>query len=133
MTKRLDDDKTGSLLLLLDVECFEVAKHLGIKVSTPFDEAKERLKAYFVITKTPEELREKLDLRRLEARESIESYARDIKLIKHRVYPKGNPELLEHILIKEFTSGLREEQSRERVILKNLKTVTEAAQYARFL
>ena len=35
VTKCPVEDKTGSVLLLLDVECFEVAKHLGLK-STKF-------------------------------------------------------------------------------------------------
>ena len=46
------EDKNGSLVLLLDVECFEVAKHLGLKSTTDFDVAKAKLKNYFAITKT---------------------------------------------------------------------------------
>ena len=79
------------------------------------------------------ELRERLDLRRQEAGESIESFARDIKLIVHRAYPKAaDPAMLEHILIKQFVNGLSNEVSRERVMLKAPKTLTEAAQFARF-
>lgn len=62
-----------------------MAKHLGIKVNTNFKEAK-KLKDYFAITETPEELRENLDLRRQEASESTKSYALDIKLISNRAY-----------------------------------------------
>ena len=40
--------------------------------------------------------------------------------------------MLESIMIKIFTSGLRDDRSRERVILQTPKTLTEAAQYARF-
>ena len=87
VTKCPQEDKTGSLLLLLDVDCFEVAKHLGLRSSTDFEDAKKNLKDYFAITETAEELREKLDFRRQEAGESIEAYARDIKLIGHRAYP----------------------------------------------
>ena len=133
VTKCPVQDKTGSLLLLLDVECFEVAKRLGLKSTTNFDEAKAKLKDYFAITETSEKLRERLDLRRQEAGESIESFARDIKLIGHRAYPKAaDPAMLEHILIKQFVNGLSNEVSRERVILKAPKTLTEAAQFARF-
>ena len=124
---------TGSLLLLLDVESFNVAKHLGVKSSTNFDVAKEKLKDYFAITETSEELREVLDPRRQEAGESIESVARDIKLIGHRAYPKAaDPAMLEHILIKQFVNGLCNKVSRERVILKASQFFTEAAQLARF-
>ena len=134
VTKCPAEDKTGSLLLLLDVECFGVAEHLGLKSTSMFDEAKAKLKNYFAITETFEKLRERLDLRCQEAGESIESFARDVKLIEHRVYSKAAyPVMLKHILIKKFTNGLNNELSRKRVILKAPKTFTEAAQYARFL
>ena len=94
--------------------------------------SQKKLRDYFAITETAEELREKLDLRKQEPGESIEAFARDVKLIGHRAYPNGDPELLEHILIKQFTAGLRDEKSRERVILKVPKTLTDAASYARF-
>ena len=101
VTKCPSEDKTGSLLLLFDVECFEVAKHFGLKSTTGFDEGKARLQDYFAITETSEELRERLDLRHQEVGESIESFARDVKLIGHRSYPKAaDPAMLEHILIK---------------------------------
>ena len=64
-------------------------------------------------------MRERLDLRRQEAGKSIESFARDIKLIGHCAYPKAaDPAMLEHILIKQFVNGLSNVVSRERVILK---------------
>ena len=54
-------------------------------------------------------------------------------LIGHRAYPKSaDPAMFEHILIKQFVNGLNNEVSREHVILKALKTLTEAAQFARF-
>ena len=132
VTKCPEEDRTACLLLLLDAECYEQAKHLGITGAMDFDDAKTKLRDYFAITETAEELREKLDLRKQEPGESIEAFARDVKLIGHRAYPNGDPALLEHILIKQFTSGLRDEKSRERVILKIPKTLTEAASFARF-
>lgn len=132
VTKCLDDDKDSSLVLLSDVKCFKVAKHLGIKATTDFDEAKKKLKLYFAITETLVELREKLDLRRQEAGQSVESHARDIMLISHRNYPDGNFKLFENILIKLIICGLKDERSKERGILKTLKNLSKAAQYARF-
>ena len=52
VTKCPVKDNTGSLLLLFNVECFEVATHLGFKSTTNFDEAKAKLKNYFAITET---------------------------------------------------------------------------------
>ena len=127
-----DEDRTAFILLFLDSECYEQAKHLGITGAMDFHEAKNNLRDYFAITETAEELREKLDFCRQEPGESIEAFARNVKLIGHRAYPNGNPALLEHILIKQLTSGLRDKKSRERVILKTPKTLTEAASYARF-
>ena len=52
-----DEDKTTSILLLLDVKLFEASKHLGIKSDTEYSVAKQKLKDYFAITKTKKELR----------------------------------------------------------------------------
>ena len=127
-----EEDKTTSLLLLLDVNSFEASKHLGIKSDTEYSVAKQKLKDYFAITETKEELREKLDLHFQKAGETIEAYAQYIKLIGHKAYPNGDPDLLENILIKVFIHGLRDDKSRERVLLYSPKTLTEVAQYARF-
>ena len=130
--KCLEEDKTTSLFLLLDVNSFEASKHLGIKSDTEYSVAKQKLKDYFSITETKEELRDKLDLRFQEAGETIEAYARDINLIGHKAYPNGDPDLLENILINVCIHGLRDDMSRERVLLYSPQTLTEAAQYARF-
>ena len=105
------------LFLLLDVNSFEASKHLGIKSDTEYSIAKQKLKDYFAITETKEEIREKLDLRFQEASESIEAYARNIKRIGHKTYRNGDPDLLENILIKLFIHGLRDDMSKERVLL----------------
>ena len=131
VSKTLNDKRKSLLLLLFDTDSFETERHLGIQDNTDFDTAKEKLKAYFANTETPEELIEKLGLRRQEAGETIKSFARDIKLIKHRAYTRKYPELLEDIMIYVFIRGLRDDQSRERVLLKSPKTLTVAAQYAR--
>ena len=84
------------------------------------------------ISETLEELIERLDFRRREAGKSIESFARNIKLIGNRACPiAGDPAMLEHILIKQFI-GLSNKMLREPVRLKAYKTLTEAAQFARF-
>ena len=127
-----DDKRTSSLLLLFDTHSFEAARHLGIQDNTDFDIAMEKLKAYFAITETLEQLKETLGICHLEAGETIESFVRDIKLIGHKAYTGKDPELLEDIMIHFFLRGLRDEQSREGVLLKSPKTLTEAAQYARF-
>lgn len=58
-----------------------MAYHLVIKTSTDFKEAKTKLSDNLAVTKSPEKLREKLELRRQDAGESIVSIACDIKLI----------------------------------------------------
>ena len=120
-------------LILLDGDSFETAQYFGINARTKCFDAKQKLKDYFAITETKEELIEKLDLRRQEHGESIESFARGIKLIAHRDYPKViDNRMLESIMIIVFTSGLHDDRSRERVTLQTPKTLPEAAQYARF-
>ena len=97
-----EEDQTTSLLLLRDVNSFKALKHLGIKSDTEYSVAKHKLKDSIAITETKEELRQKLDLRFQEANETIEAYARDIKLIGHKAFPNGDPNHLENILIKMF-------------------------------
>ena len=133
VNKCAEEHKTKALLLLLNNDSFEAAKYLGITKSTPYDEAKQKLKDYYATTETKEELVEKLYFRQQEKIESIQSFARNIKLIGHRAYPDGDLEMLEKILIKVLTNGLRDEKSRERVLLYKPNTLTGAAKYAQFL
>ena len=96
------EDKTSSLLLLLDVDLFEAATYMGIEPNTPYAKENRKLKYYFAIAETKEELRDKLDLRLQEYGESIQAYAQDIKLIGHKAYPDEEPQLLESVLIEGF-------------------------------
>ena len=96
MPSCLEHEKTTALLFLLDVNSFERSKRLGIKKNADYSVAKQKLKDYFAITETKEELRDKLDLRFQKAGESIDTYACD-KLIDHKAYPNGDPNLLENI------------------------------------
>ena len=93
------------LVLLLDIPSFETAQNLGLDSTTPFDKATNRLKKYFAITETKEELREKLELRHQEPGDSIEAFARDVKLIKHKAFSKKDPELLNLIFIQVLCVG----------------------------
>ena len=61
VNKCFEEEKTSSLLLLLNVNSFEGARHLNIKSDTPYLEAKHKLKDYCAVTETKEELREKLN------------------------------------------------------------------------
>ena len=74
---------------------FEAAKYLGIRKSTLYSEAKQKLKDYYAITETKEELVENLYLRQQEKNENIQSFARNVKLIGHRAYPDGDLDMLE--------------------------------------
>ena len=58
-----DEPKTSSLVLLLDLDGYETARHLDIMDESPFEEVKRKLKDYFAVTETKEELLERLNLR----------------------------------------------------------------------
>ena len=58
--------------MLLDVNSFEAARHLNIKSDTPYFEAKQKLKDYYTVTETKEELRDKLNLRVQKVGETID-------------------------------------------------------------
>ena len=51
-----EEDKTNALICLLDKDSFEAAQYLGIDAKTKFSVAKQKLKEYFAITRTNEEL-----------------------------------------------------------------------------
>ena len=51
-----EEHKTRALLLLLNNDSFEAAKYFGITKSTPYNEAKQKLKDYYSITETKKEL-----------------------------------------------------------------------------
>ena len=72
-------------------------------------------------------MREKLNLRVQEVGKTIESFARDDKLIGHKAYLNSDPKLLESMMMQVFINGLRDPTSKERVILYSSKTFTEAA------
>ena len=111
--KCIEEDKTNALILLLDGDSFEAAQYLGIDATTKFCVAKQKLKDYSAITETKEELIDKLYLRRQEYGETIESFARDIKLIAHRAYLiVTDHRMLERIIIKVYKSGLCDDRSR---------------------
>ena len=105
VSKIPDESRTSVLLLLFYSDSFETARHLGIQSTTDFDTTKEKLRANYAITEPPEELKEKLNHRRQELGESIESYARDIKLLGHRAYEGRDFALLEDILVNIFVNG----------------------------
>ena len=119
------------LLLLLDLNLFKAARHLNIKSDTPYLEVKQNLKD-ITQSQTQEEVRDKLNLRVQEVGETIESFAPNVKLISHKAYPNSDPQLLESMMMHVFVNGLRDPNSRERVILYSPKTLTEDAKYARF-
>lgn len=119
--------------MLYDVKFYEDAKHLGLKSTTDFTAANTRLKDYFAITETSEELKKRVDFRRQKESKSIKFFARGINLIGHRAYFKAaDPAMLKNIMIRLFVNGLNNEMSRERVILRAHKTLIEAAQFALF-
>ena len=127
-----EEAKTNALILLLNGDLFKATHYLGINAIVKFSVAKHKLKNYFPITEIKEKLIEILYLRLQEYGKTIESFARNIKLISHRAYPKvTDNQMLDSIMIKLFRSGIRDDCSRERVILQTLTPFTKAAQYAR--
>ena len=127
-----NQDRTATLLLLLDVNTFETAKNMRITNTTPYDDAKQRLTAFLAATETPEEMKQKLALRQQEVGESIETFATAIQQLGHKAYPTGDEKMLEDILLRSFILGLRDDKTRERVMLRSCESLTDAVKYARF-
>ena len=121
-----DGDRTATLLLLLDGNTFDTAKNMGITNAMSYPEAKKRLVDFLAATESHEKMKEKLRLRVQLANEPLDSFARDVQTLGHKAYPNGNKDMLDDILVHVFCNGIRERKTRERVILKRFKTLTEA-------
>ena len=52
-----DQDRTATLLLLLDVNTFKTAKNMRITNTTPDDDSQEHLTAFLAATETPEKMK----------------------------------------------------------------------------
>ena len=61
VNKSPEEDKASWLLLLIEVNLFEAARHLNIKSNTPYFGANQKIKDYYAVTETKEELRKKLN------------------------------------------------------------------------
>ena len=73
---------------------FEALKYLGITKSTLYSEAKQKLKDYYAIIEK-KELVKTIYLRQQEKYNSIQFFARNVKLILNKACPDGNLDMLE--------------------------------------
>ena len=78
---------TLALLNNLGSEPMQTATYLQISATTPFKDAMKRLMRHYSPRETLEELRSRFQYRRQEPNESIEDFARDLRIFSARAFP----------------------------------------------
>ena len=128
----LNEDRcTAALLLQLDPDALEIARYLGITPATGYKEAVGKLKDHYALTETPEELREKFTQKVKESNESLEDFAGEVRVLASRAFKGIENTILETLMLKQIVDGLRNSNTRERLIVKRPATLTEAVHFAR--
>ena len=122
---------TAALLLQLDPDALEIARYLGITPATGYKEAVGKLKDHYALTETPEELREKFTHKVQESNESLEDFAWEVRVLASRAFKGIENTILETLMLKQIVDGLRNSNTRERLIVKRPATLTEAVHFAR--
>ena len=131
LIKLQEDQKTAALLCYLDSDAFEIANNLGIIGTTAYADACKLLKEQYAITETVEEMREKFSQRRQIQGETLDTFARDLRMLANRAFEKVQQDVLEILLIKQFIDGARDITTKERLMVKRPATLTEAVHFAR--
>ena len=124
-------NRTAVLLLNLGSEIAYTAKCLGVDSTIAYDEACRRLVEHFSPVETPEELRGQFQLRRQEPEESIERYSRELRVLAAKAFPNAEEEMLQTLMVTQFVNGIRDPDTRARLILRRCKDLHEAVSAAR--
>ena len=125
-----EDRCTAALLLQQDLDAREIAKYLGMSPTAPYNEAVTKLKDHYALTETPEELREKFTQNLQDTNKTIEDFAREIRVLASSAFNCVQTAILETLIIKQFVDGIRNANTRERLIVKRPATLTEAIHFA---
>ena len=125
------NQQTSLLLLNLATEASSTARYLKIDDDTTFAEAKRRLIQHYSPQEEPLELRSRFQVPMQESGETIEDFAKDIRVLAARAFPDSNDDMLNVLLVQQFVHGLHDPVKKERLILKRCKDLQEALNCAR--
>ena len=81
----------------------------------------------------PIQLRGEFQVRKQESGESLDNFARSLRVLAARAFPDANQEILDILLVQQFTSGLRDAEMRSRLIMKRCETLQVALGAARLI
>ena len=125
------DRYTSVLLLHLGSEPFSTARYLGVVDITEYKEARKRLMHHYSPPEEPVELRSRFQCRIQADEESIENFARDIRILAARAFPKAPQDMRETLMVQQFIDGLRDGETKKRLILKKCDMLQDALNAAR--
>ena len=125
------DRYTSILLLHLGSEPFATSRYLGLKDDLDYKEARTRLIQHYSPQEEPVELRSRFQMRMQEGNESLENYARELRVLAARAFPKATADMLDTLMVQQFVLGIRDVETKTRLILKKCTTLQEALNAAR--
>ena len=101
-----ENQRTSLLLLNLATEASSTARYLKIDDDTPFADAKRRLTQHYSPQEEPQELRSRFQVRLQESGETIEDFAKDLRVLAARAFPDSSDDMLNVLLVQQFVHGL---------------------------
>ena len=122
---------TTTLLMNLGTEPHGTAKYLGITDQTPWEQTRKRLVSHYSPKETLEELRTRFQQRRQESGETPEDFARDLRVLAAKAFPKATEDMLNILMVQQFIHGLRDHESRMRLIMRRCSTLQDALNAAK--
>ena len=106
-------DRYSSMLLMqLGSEPFTTARCLGILDATDYLEARKRLIQHYSPDEEPVELRSRFQLRVQDSSETLENFARDLRVLAARAFPHASQEMLDVLMVQQFVHGLRDNETK---------------------
>ena len=124
-------NRTGILLLNLSSEICYTARCLGVTADMAYDEASRRLNAHFSPIETVEESRAQFQVRVQELDEPVETFGRELRVLAAKAFPNPDEGMLQTLMVTQFVNGLRDADTRARLILRRCKDLNDTVSAAR--
>ena len=129
----VDDGKKLSMLLMnLKGNAYVAAERLGCTAdNVTYQAAVDLLSEHFIPPENKAEYRMQFAGRDMKTGESVEIYARELRLLVSQAYPDFSAAAQEELAIQRFIKGIRTPITSQRIFLKECKKLSEAVGFAK--
>lgn len=129
-----EDSKAGALVLSLDDNAFQAIDQLGLDIEKDsYDEVKAKLLNHFASKATEPELRFKLNQRKQEPGETLETFAGILLDLAKRGHRGLEPKHQDELARDQFIAGIQDEKTQERLLVDSPSSLDDAVKLARRL